>query len=271
MIVGYKKVKRKLVFSSLFFFLFSSLFFINGKFDVLHHPFNHAKMKLELAKANEVYAQKMVQLGRVDHSSYIHTPQERKIIQEWVKDPTPFNSRARAGIEDNNTTLLDTALDKLPSHKGGKLYRNAGSKFKFEKFKAGDIIFDPGYMSTSVSPELVKKFSSKKQFIIVEENHHSGRNISGVGAEKDFSGEAEGDEYNEGEVLFKRGTHFEVTEVEITSNGQYMSLKEVSPPALPSASQFVAPPEVIVKDIRTGEKFVASQEAKQIRRKGLCY
>ena len=109
-------------------------------------------------------------------------------LNKQLRNPPP-DSRIKA-----KQALLDSALSKLPDHKG-EVFRGVDKKMNFE---VGAVVKDGGFSSSSPNKDIATiNFSGGTLFKIKSK---TGKNITDMSRFR-----------SESEVLFKSGTGFKVT------------------------------------------------------------
>lgn len=148
------------------------------------------------------------------------TAEAYKINAKLREDETLLNATQKEMIK-----LLDSALEKLPKHKG-KVYRTVSfddlfdSEAEYNKFleehSEGSFVDYPAYTSTSAKADGHPMPEETQYGVTLEIECENGRDIDGFG--NNF----------ENEVLYPRDFSFVVTEVSTDSNGRpYIKVKEI--------------------------------------------
>ncbi|AUW07392.1 ADP-ribosyltransferase domain-containing protein [Vibrio campbellii] len=176
------------------------------------------------------------------------TQEERDLIEMFTFSEGPFNEPLKNGFKlgDNKAAFsnaLQAALDKLPKKKV-VVYRGADltKGIMGKTIKAGDILYNNSFSSTSKSPVIAKEFAtshtigSKVMFAI---ETGSATNITPFAAEQ-FT--------RESEHLLKPDSYFQVKKMRKIDGIHYVTMEEVVKPA----------PGKKVKHMYTGEKLTCS-------------
>ncbi len=148
------------------------------------------------------------------------TAEAYKINAKLRDGVTPLNA-----IQEKIVRLLDSALEKLPKHKG-KVYRTVSFDDLFnseeeyntflEEHSEGNFVAYNAYTSTSAKADGHPVPDDTKYGVTLEIECENGRDIDGFG--NNF----------ENEVLYPRGFSFVVTEVSTDSNGRpHIKVKEI--------------------------------------------
>ncbi|EDP60219.1 ADP-ribosyltransferase [Vibrio sp. AND4] len=120
---------------------------------------------------------------------------------------------------------VSSAMKKLPRYKG-VAYRGAWAKQSLlKKLQVGDIVVEPAFTSSSIIPEVAKRFAVVRpnspqplQRVLYElEVKRDGRALAGL-SELD----------REAEVLLPPNTHFRVTDIEWNRGSAMVALETVS-------------------------------------------
>lgn len=137
---------------------------------------------------------------------------ESYIINEKLRNGNALNE-----LQQEFVKKLDSALKKLPNYKGNisrSLYfgdKSAAEDF-VKKFKVGDEITFPEFISTTCSKELYNPEGEVQIFIVASKK---GRDITPVNkAEK--------------EVLYERNAKFKVIDIEEKADMYFVRLEEIN-------------------------------------------
>ncbi|MBD1569774.1 ADP-ribosyltransferase [Aliivibrio sp. S10_S31] len=121
---------------------------------------------------------------------------------------------------------LKSGLNKMPEYHGTTYRGTWSNKAMIEQLEVGDILYESGFLSTSVIPEVARRFAvvppntgnrTVKALFHIETNRRS----FSIASISDYSSEAE--------VVISPNSYFKVTGIERGALNNYISLETVSP------------------------------------------
>ncbi|PAR94157.1 ADP-ribosyltransferase [Vibrio cholerae] len=126
--------------------------------------FAHSSLKAYRVNANKLTPEETRAV-----QGYSATDGTYKLFNEYYRDPVLFNKKHGDSYVGTKrfTEILKGQVDtfrsgivKLPRY-NGKVYRGTQLQDKlFSELNVGDLVYEPGFMSTSILPEVAKGFST---------------------------------------------------------------------------------------------------------------
>lgn len=128
---------------------------------------------------------------------------------------------------------LKSGLNKMPVYKGTTYRGTWTSKAMIEQLEIGDIVYESGFLSTSIIPEVARGFTiappnSGNRLARTLFKIKTNRRSFSIASVSDYSAEAE--------VVIAPSSYLKVTAIEKGSAAHYIALETVSPRAVSAGS-----------------------------------